>query len=83
MDKNEDYLVGYRLFSPYRELLLKRAKAARMKPTALARLAVMDFLDSEKLAISERLARIEEELTALHRDFNEATRDDDDLPEAA
>lgn len=64
--------ITFRLWAPYSNRIAQQALAARVKPNQFARIATMCVVDGELLNLSERIARIEEELTGLRRDFNEA-----------
>lgn len=54
-----------RFWEPYDELVVEKARAARLKPNQLVRIATMSFVDQDLLAIHERVATITSELREL------------------
>lgn len=51
-----------RFWEPYDELVVEKARAARLKPNQLVRLATMAFVDPDLLSIHERICTIEKDL---------------------
>lgn len=73
MAKDEDELkLTYRIWTPYAERIVERARAARLKPNQFARIATMAAVDEDLLSVNERLTRIEETLRRLRKDFKDA-----------
>ena len=64
--------ITFRLWPPYTDKIREVAKAARLKPNQLARIATISVTDGGLLNLSERLGRIEDELIRLRQDFNSA-----------
>ena len=64
--------LTFRLWSPYNERVLFKAKSAGLTPNQFGRLATMAMADNELLQVSERMARLENEMIRLRKDFNDA-----------
>ena len=68
--------LTFRLWSPYSDKVLRKAKSAGLSPNQFGRLATMAMADSELLQLSERMGRIENEMIRLRKDFNDAVHKD-------
>lgn len=69
--------LTFRLWSPYTEKVLQSANAAGLSPNQFGRLATMAMADSGLLQLTEKLARIEDEMIRLRKDFNDAVSSDE------
>lgn len=69
--------LSFRLWPPYTEKVYRSAQAVGISPNQFGRVATMTVADQGLLELPERLARIEDELIRLRKDFNDAVRDDD------
>ncbi len=77
--------LTFRLFPPYDEIISEAAKHVRLSPNEFGRVATMAAADSGLLGVHDRLGRIEaelkrfsrmeDELKALRKDFNDATEE--------
>ena len=63
--------ISFRLCSPYSGRLTQVARAARLKPNQISRLATMILVDTGFLDINNRLKCIEEVLIRLRMDVNQ------------
>lgn len=57
-----------RFWEPYDELVVEKAKAARLKPNQLVRLATMAFVDPDLLSIHERVCEIDRRVKHLQHE---------------
>jgi hypothetical protein len=73
MEKQAEKLT-FRLWTPYSEKVLEKAVTLGMSPNQFGRLATIAMADHGFLEVRERMARMEEELIRLRRDFNNAVR---------
>ena len=73
---NEVDKITFRLWPPYSTRVVETAKAARVHPNQLARLATMAMVDQGFLDLEERLRRLEGVLIQFRRDFNHAIDDE-------
>lgn len=64
--------VTTRLFPPYSERVAEHLQAAGVTPSQFTRQAIMLVIDGGLIHANQRLARIEEQLIRLRKDFNEA-----------
>jgi multidrug resistance efflux pump len=69
--------LTFRLWPPYTEKVFRSAQAVGISPNQFGRVATMTVADQGLLELPERLARIENELIRLRKDFNEAVRNED------
>ena len=67
--------LSFRLWPPYTDKVYQIAQAIGITPNQFGRVATMTVADQGLLELPERLARIEDELIRLRKDFNEAVRD--------
>ena len=62
---NKGKQFSSRFWEPYDELVIQKARAARIKPNQLVRVATMAFVDPDLLSIHERVSAIDESLKEL------------------
>ena len=64
--------LTFRLTPRYAEKVFESATAAGVSPNQFGRLATMAIAQHGFLGLSDRLARMEEQLIRLRKDFNDA-----------
>ena len=69
--------ITFRLWPPYSTRIVEHARAARIHPNQLARLATMAMVDQGLLDLEEKMRRLEGVLIQFRKDFNVAVGEED------
>lgn len=69
--------LTFRLTPVYAEKVFESSSAAGLSPNQFGRMATMAIAQHGFLGLSDRLARMEEQLIRLRKDFNDAVYQED------